>query len=296
MYQITGVTTNTFTYTMSSTPTGPASGTITVQLGGIAYSGTTATVLLPNNGFVNGDWINITGASPATYDGLYQISNVTANTFTYTMASTPTTTATGSILANNITLTQTVIPGADLSPSFIGNVDLTRPAAPVNLGAAVTGSNNQITLTWSHVQDLTSGIDHYVIYRNGTAYATSTTTTYTDTSGISAQTQYTYEVAAVNYDGVQGALSLPIGLSPAGVVSINTPTTTSVVVVFTEPMDSVSAQLLGNYGISGGVTITSAVLQADNRTVLLTTSALGTTSYTLTISNVKTRAGRLWRP
>ena len=132
IYQITGVTTNTFTYIMASTPTAAATGTITVQLGGITYSGTTATVLLPNNGFVTGDWINITGASPAVYDGLYQITSLTTSTFTYALASTPTTTPTGTILAENVTLAETVIPGADLSPVIVGNVDGTVPAAPAD--------------------------------------------------------------------------------------------------------------------------------------------------------------------
>ena len=84
----------------------------------------------------------------------------------------------------------------------------------------MTGSNNQVTLTWSPVQDLTSGIDHYAIYRNGSLYATSTTASYTDTSGISSQTRHSYQVAAVNYDGVQGALSLAVSLSAVGIASI----------------------------------------------------------------------------
>ena len=164
-------------------------------------------------------------------------------------------------------------------------MDLTAPAAPVNLSAAVTGSNNQISLTWSPVLEPTSGIAFYDIYRDGAQflgstlsvssltcnsttslatatlssaaglvvgqsvavsgaapsaydgtfvitaisgntfsylvsgsptspasgtitiqpYVVSTTTSYADTSGISSQTQHSYQVAAVNYDGVQGA-------------------------------------------------------------------------------------------
>ena len=61
------------------------------------------------------------------------------------------------------------------------------------------------------------------------AHATSTTTSYTDTSGISVAARYSYQVTAVNYDGVRGrevgrrdGRALPA--SPA----ITTPTTTSV--------------------------------------------------------------------
>ena len=122
LFQITGITTNTFTYTMATTPTVASTGTISVQQVGITYSGTTATVWLPNNGYAVGNWVDITGATPSTYDGLYKVTSVTTNTFTYTMASTPTTTPTGTILANNVTvsLAETVIPGADLSPWIVG--------------------------------------------------------------------------------------------------------------------------------------------------------------------------------
>ena len=214
LFQITGVTTNTFTYTTATTPAATSTGTITVQLVGITYSGTTATVWLPNNGYAVGNWIEIAGASPSVYDGLYQVTAVTTNNLTITLPGTPTATSTGTILANKVTLVETVIPGADLSPWIVGNVDTTaRLLPPADLRAAVTGSNNQITLTWNPVQDVTSGVDHYAIYRNGSLYATTSGTSYTDTGNISPQSEYTYYVAAVNYDGLQGAASLSVSLS-----------------------------------------------------------------------------------
>ena len=170
------------------------------------------------------------------------------------------------------------------------NADLTPPAAPANLRATLAGNNTQVALSWSPVPDLTSGIDHYVIYRDGQAYATSTTASYTDSSNISSQSRHTYQVAAVNFDGVTGTQSAALSISPVGIASIGTPTTTSVAVVFTEPVDSASAQVAANYQISG-VSISSAVLQSDGVTVLLTTSALGSGSHSLSISNVHTRTG-----
>jgi hypothetical protein len=169
--------------------------------------------------------------------------------------------------------------------------DTIPPAAPANLRAAVTGNNNQVALTWSPVQDLTSGIDHYDIYRDGSLYATSTTTSYMDSSGISSQTRHSYQVAAVNYGGVPGAMSLAVSVSAAGIASIIVPTAASVLVTFTEPVDPTTAQTAVNYSISGGATVTSAVLQSDNCSVLLTTSALGSASYTLTVNNIATRTG-----
>ena len=102
------------------------------------------------------------------------------------------------------TSTGTPIPGIYLAP-YGNNLDLTPPAAPADLHAAVTGANNQIALAWTPVTDLAGGIDHYVIYRDGQAYATSATASFTDVSGINSQSRHTYQVAAVNYDGVQGA-------------------------------------------------------------------------------------------
>ena len=169
-------------------------------------------------------------------------------------------------------------------------VDLTAPVAPANLRAAVTGNNNQIALTWSPVQDVTSGIDHYAVYRNGSLYATTTGTTYTDSSGISSQAQYSYKVAAVNYDGVTGAFARrrPFGRRHRLGQRVHEHVAAC---GFHQAVDPVSAQLAGNYQISGGVTVSTAALQSDDRTVLLTTSALSSASHTLTVNNVNTRTG-----
>ena len=126
--------------------------------------------------------------------------------------------------------TPIVIPGQYLAP-YGGNLDLTPPAAPTNLQAKITGSNNQMALSWTPVADLTSGIGQYVIYRNGQVYATSTTTSFTDTS-ISPQTLYTYQVAAVNFDGIQGTESAAVSVAPVGIASVTMLNTTSVAVVY----------------------------------------------------------------
>jgi regulation of enolase protein 1 (concanavalin A-like superfamily) len=65
---------------------------------------------------------------------------------------------------------------------------------------------------------------------------------------------------------------------------------THIQVLFSEPMGTASAQTAGNYSISGGVTVSSAVLGADTRTVTLTTSTLAGGNYTLTVNNVTDRA------
>lgn len=76
--------------------------------------------------------------------------------------------------------------------------DATAPTAPANLTAAGS-SGTSIILEWDPASDPESGIDRYLIYRDGgsEAVGSTTTTTFTD-SGLSGWTDRTYEVAAVN--------------------------------------------------------------------------------------------------
>lgn len=60
---------------------------------------------------------------------------------------------------------------------------------------------------------------------------------------------------------------------------------------FSEILNTASAQTTSNYAVSGGVSVTSAVLQSDGRTVLLRTSAMPAGSYTLSVSGVTDLAG-----
>lgn len=57
---------------------------------------TTATATLTAHGLANGDTVRIAGASQTEYNGDFVISNISANTFDYTVSGTPATPATGS--------------------------------------------------------------------------------------------------------------------------------------------------------------------------------------------------------
>jgi hypothetical protein len=93
------------------------------------------------------------------------------------------------------------------------------PSAPTSL--VMTGqSANSISLTWNAATPGSSPIAHYKIYRNGAAYATATSTTYTDTNATNANsplqsgtpqptltianTVYAYAVSAVDTAGNEG--------------------------------------------------------------------------------------------
>ncbi len=68
-------------------------------------------------------------------------------------------------------------------------------------------------------------------------------------------------------------------------------------VVFSEPVDSSTAQHAGNYSISGGIGVVAAFLGGDGRTVTLTTSELSDgVTYTLAVNGVEDLAGNVIMP
>ncbi len=179
------------------------------------------------------------------------------------------------------------IPGIRLSP-YGGGIDMTPPTVPASVQAAFAGS--QVDLTWSPAVDRDSGVDHYVIYRDGQLLGTSATASFTDSSNVTAQARHSYQISAVNYDGFEGSRSLADSVITNGIVSVQAADYTVVRVAFSEPVDAVSAETAGNYQIAG-VIVQSAHLEADNYTVTLTTSSLGVVGHVLTVNNVQTRAG-----
>ena len=72
-----------------------------VAVTSITRSSTTATVTATAHGFTTGDQVNIRGAAQADYNGDFIVTVTDANTFTYTVSGSPTTPATGTIVANN---------------------------------------------------------------------------------------------------------------------------------------------------------------------------------------------------
>lgn len=69
----------------------------------ITRSGTTATVTVTAHGYKTGMYITISGADQADYNGTFQITVVTADTFTYTVGGSPATPATGTIICSPAT-------------------------------------------------------------------------------------------------------------------------------------------------------------------------------------------------
>lgn len=94
-----------FTFITTVSPATPATGTITASIPSatnnvtsLTRAGTTATATATAHGFVNSDTIIISGTpgtNESAYAGSFTISNVTANTFDYTVTVTPATPASG---------------------------------------------------------------------------------------------------------------------------------------------------------------------------------------------------------
>jgi hypothetical protein len=79
------------------------------------------------------------------------------------------------------------------------------------------------------------------------------------------------------------------------VVAVGDPN--QVVVDFSEPLDAVTAGDAGHYAVSRGIAVSAAVLQANGRTVRLTTSTLSEgVAYTLTVHDVEDVAGNVILP
>jgi hypothetical protein len=111
-YTIVSTGASTFTFTTDSALSTPATGTITSNkelpytvsnkyasngVVTVTSAGTVATATLANHGYTTGRYVTIAGASPAGYNGVKRITGTTQNTFTYNLATTLSSPATGSI-------------------------------------------------------------------------------------------------------------------------------------------------------------------------------------------------------
>lgn len=83
-------------------------------------------------------------------------------------------------------------------------------------------------------------------------------------------------------------------LTPPELTSVTATTATSVLLTFSEPVESITAETLANYQIDNGLTVSSSELQSNQISVLLTTSdQVENTVYTITVNNVEDLAGNV---
>lgn len=87
-----------------------------VPVASITFSTTTATATTGSaHGYATGDTINISGATPTTYNGDFTVTVTGATTFTYTLPSTPASNASGTIVANKGPILRTSYSGGVLA-------------------------------------------------------------------------------------------------------------------------------------------------------------------------------------
>ncbi|MBW8041263.1 MAG: hypothetical protein FVQ85_14840, partial [Planctomycetes bacterium] len=172
------------------------------------------------------------------------------------------------------------------------NPDTTPPSVPQNLTTTTVGES-QIDLAWEASSDPESSISFYRIYRDNSQIDTSVSTSYPDT-GLNSGTTYSYEVSAVNGQGLESTRSNAVqaatlqDTTPPSIVSVSS-TETSLEITFSELLDSTSAEQTSNYSINNGISVIAASLDTD--TVTLTTSAHPEGFYTLTVVNVQDTSG-----
>ncbi len=115
--------------------------------------------------------------------------------------------------------------------------------------------------------------------------------------GLLGGTTYFFAVKAYDENGNWSDYSEEVVLTvndvvPPSIVSTTCLQVDQVRVVFSEAVEEISAELISNYRINDGVDVTvqSAQLQSDLKTVLLNTTQHANGTYTLTVNNVRDKA------
>lgn len=152
-----------------------------------------------------------------------------------------------------------------------GFFDDTPPTTPTGLTATII-STSQIALAWNASTDPQSGIDQYLVFRDGSLLATTTGTSYIDATAVPG-VAYAYQVAAANPSQVSSIRSSSVSSSIVGLTGATSLGTTSIRLTFNAALSTDAANNPANYFVHGA-TVTAAAIQAGGTTVLLTTSPL----------------------
>lgn len=180
--------------------------------------------------------------------------------------------------------------------------------------AADCANLNQVTLTFSETLDTTSAqtasnysIDGGPSITSAVRQADGVTVILTTASDLTSPATYTN----LNVSGVKdlagntmAAYASPLTVpdcSTVGPTLDDVATTcadaTQLTLTFSKALDQTTAETTGNYSIDSGITISSAVLQADGLTVILTTSAFSDlTTYTLDTSGITDTSANTMTP
>lgn len=137
---------------------------VTPATASLTRSGGTVTATVTGHAFTAADRVTIKGANQSEYNGTFDIKNVTANTFDYLISGTPTTPATGSIMAS---LEKPIIRTRSSPHIHKGQKRLTHHKLQIDfeMGVGVTygqGQDPTASLRWSDDGGFTYGNTHTV--------------------------------------------------------------------------------------------------------------------------------------
>ena len=183
----------------------------------------------------------------------------------------------------------------------IDDLNVTTSLVGPDAAPTITAQPQNLTVDEHGTATLTVGFDGtapltFQWKRNGVNITDATAPAYTITNVPFSENGKTFSIGITNAAG--GTNSLPATLtvnadiSKPTIVSVTgSAQYTNVTVVFSEPVTAATAGTVGNYGLSGGLTISPTVEVLSATKVRLTTSAQtpGTT-YTLTVNNVQDTA------
>ncbi len=122
---------------------------------------------------------------------------------------------------------------------------------------------------------------------DGSGYSGSTTNSLTATTNF---LDYYFIIVTNNYGSATSQivrLAAPLTVLAAGEPIWNQTSQTNVVVNFSDVLDAATATTAGNYLLNNGASVSSATLVGSNEVVLVTSVLTPSTSYTLTVQNVK---------
>lgn len=186
----------------------------------------------------------------------------------------------------------------DYPDVLLGLNDTTRPSDVVLNTPTV--KETQVTLSWQPAVDLESGITGYQIFRDVNPLPTTLLATVANVTGYDDQTNtesktFYYRVKAVNamgltslnYSNEVSIKTLADATKPVVNFVSSSGDSSTVVVEFSKGLDKTTAETKTNYTINKSVVVLAAKLTVDLKSVILTTSNLLDTTYTLTVKNVK---------
>ncbi len=168
-------------------------------------------------------------------------------------------------LLDEVRFYEHVLTPQEVADLFSAANDATPPSTPAGL-TTTSVSSLQVDLAWNASADPESGIAEYVVYRDDVEVGRSAVTSFSDTS-VAQSTAYSYEVSAVNGDGLESArggsllVTTPGDTTPPSIDSVLA-SETSLQIVFNEPLSSGTATDISNYSIDNGIAISAASLTA----------------------------------